>query len=247
MGTTIRRAAAFQRRDSFLPVVFPASVNLMRSAMRSFVKRAAPRLLQYRAVGQLVTNEAYFLHTTGWVKSLVEQMPVDPQGNPLPWMNFAVIAFFRERLRKHMHLFEYGSGSSTRFFAELVASVTSVEYDEEWYQRVSATRPANVTLLLNAADVDGTYCRVVAQSNRRYDVVVVDGRDRVNCMKQSVGSLTDGGVIVLDDSMRERYAEGAAFLKASGFRALRFDGLKPGGFGTDSTTVFYRPGNCLDL
>ena len=43
---------------------------------------------------------------------------------------------------------------------------------------------------------------------KRYeDVIAVDGRDRVNCVKHAMPKLKPGGVLVLDDSHRPRYRE----------------------------------------
>jgi protein-L-isoaspartate O-methyltransferase len=52
-------------------------------------------------------------------------------------MNYSVVEFLRQRLTKNMLLFEYGSGYSTLFFSKLVKKVVSVEYDKDWYERMS--------------------------------------------------------------------------------------------------------------
>jgi hypothetical protein len=78
-------------------------------------------------------------------------------------------------------------------------------------------------------------------------VVVVDGRDRVNCVKQAVSALSPRGVILLDDSQQDKYQEANEFAAAQGFRALDLEGLKATGKGLDRTTLFYRDGNCLGI
>jgi hypothetical protein len=54
-------------------------------------------------------------------------------------------------------------------------------------------------------------------------------------------------VIVLDDSEREFYKEGINFLKHNGYKELSFSGISPGLFYRKSTSVFYRPDNCLSI
>jgi hypothetical protein len=76
---------------------------------------------------------------------------------------------------------------------------------------------------------------------------IVDGRDRMNRIKQSISALSAKGVILLDDSQRERYQEGIDFAKSKGFKALNFEGLKATGTEVDRTTIFYRVGNCFDI
>lgn len=70
--------------------------------------------------------------------SLAEGRPVDSVANAIPWMNYNAIEFLDERLNKNLTLFEFGSGYSTYFYASRVKAVVSVEYDDRWYQLVSA-------------------------------------------------------------------------------------------------------------
>lgn len=220
----------------------------MKTVSRALFKKLFPaQAARNQAYRLLIRNRNSYLHSSGWMQSLQDEKPVDTDGGPLPWMNFPVIHFLEERLKADQHLFEFGSGYSTRFYAARVAQVTSVEYDDHWYHVVEDSLPDNATLVLQDKDVDGEYCRVAVNSGKTYDVIVVDGRDRVNCVKQSIDALTPTGVLLLDDSQRERYQEGVEFAKQRGFKHLHLEGLKPTGPGLDRTTIFYRADNCFDL
>lgn len=226
--------------------------------MRRLATRLAKNLfpeavLRFRAYQALIANRNSYLHHKGWMTSLRDRMPVDAARTPIPWMNYSILSFLDERLRRDQILFEFGSGFSTIYFAQRVKEVVSIEYKEDWYRILKEKVPSNVELVLQTEDVDGDFCRTVARGGRRYDVVIVDARDRVNCVKQSLGHLTDRGVVILDDSHREAYREGIEFAKARGFRALAFEGMKPCGDGgpssdpVDRSTVLYRDGNCLGI
>lgn len=195
----------------------------------------------------LIENEDSFLNTTGWLKSHYAKKPLDKEGNQTVWMNYAVTNFLNQRLNDSMSLFEYGSGYSTRFYAERVKRVVSVEYDEEWAETVAASLPSNAKLVFKTQDVDGVYCRAIHDEDEKFDLVVVDGRDRVNCVKQAESMLTERGVILLDDSERERYSAAFAYLESCGMRALTFEGIKPTGLKIFHTTIFYREKNCVQL
>ena len=54
-----------------------------------------------------------YLREQGWFRSFVEGRAIDAHGEPVPWMNYAVIDFLKERLRPEMNLLEFGSGGST--------------------------------------------------------------------------------------------------------------------------------------
>jgi hypothetical protein len=220
----------------------------LRTASKQALQTLFPRVTAHcRAYNSLIRNRNSYLYQTGWMQSLQGSIPVDGSARPIPWMNFSVIKLLDDRLRRDFQLFEFGSGYSTTFYAERVEAVTSVEYDEQWFQIVKARVPMNVRLIFKEKDVDGEYCRVIGATGGWYDVVVVDGRDRVNCVKQAIPALSARGVVLLDDSQRDRYQEGLAFAKTRGFRALDLEGLKATGNGLDRTTVLYRDRNCLGI
>lgn len=187
------------------------------------------------------------MHETGWVESLKRGYPCNKDGMEVPWMNYSIIAILKERLNKNISMFEYGCGYSTLFYSRLVRDVIALEYDKKWLDHIKQKSPENVQWVYKAQDIDGEYCRAITEFDRAFDVVIVDGRDRVNCVKQSVPRLSQSGVLLLDDSSREKYAKALEFVHAAGFRSLNIEGLKPTGRKIDRTTVFYRDGNCLGL
>lgn len=83
--------------------------------------------------------------------------------------------------------------------------------------------------------------------NKKYHIIIIDGRDRVNCIKNSIKCLKPEGVIVLDDSERTQYLEGIRFLLNEGFKKIDFWGISPGLSYKKSTTIFYTENNCLGI
>lgn len=196
---------------------------------------------------RLTYSRKSYLVSSGLIDTYRKGIPCKTDGSPLPWMNYDVIRFLEDRLDKNMSLFEYGSGYSTSFYANLVANVVSVEFDEYWRDRIQPLMPQNVDLIFQEADVDGDYCRTIRRSGRGFDVVIVDGKDRVNCIVQAADTVSERGVIILDDSHRDRYRRGYEFLESLGFRHIEFEGLKPTGIANFRTTLFYRDGNCFGI
>jgi len=198
-------------------------------------------------INTLLVNKKSYLRSTGYLNSFRNGYPCDLQGEALPWMNYPVIAFLKERLNKKLNIFEYGSGYSTQFYATRVNYVTSLEYNQLWYERIKPTLPENVALLFQKSDIDGKYCRVIQKNDTKYQVIIIDGDDRENCIQQCLGSLNHDGVIILDDSQRDVYANSILFLERKGFKRIHFEGLKPKGKAMDQTTIFYRDGNCFGI
>jgi hypothetical protein len=87
----------------------------------------------------------------------------------------------------------------------------------------------------------------VLKYRNEFDIVVIDGRDRVSCARNSLGALKPDGVIVWDNADREEYRPGYQFLESNGFRRLDFAGLGPLNAYQSTTAVFYRDSNCLGI
>ncbi len=50
-----------------------------------------------------------------------------------------------------------------------------------------------------------------------FDIVLVDGRDRNNCIFNAITALKENGIIILDDGERKRYEKGIDRLTREGF------------------------------
>jgi protein-L-isoaspartate O-methyltransferase len=192
--------------------------------------------------------EKGFFKEIGWSDSLMNKiMPTDGNGNPIPMMSYSMIDFFKDRLKKDMVVFEYGSGNSTLFFSEYIEKIISVEHDEKWYNNLKSKIPENVELLYQKLEYDSDYCRKIHTRNEKFDLIIIDGRDRVNCLKNSFSSLKDNGVLVIDDMYREKYQEVIPFLKEKGFKHISFSGLSPGQLLHHKSVLFYKQNNIFGL
>ncbi len=187
-----------------------------------------------------------YLAEIGWFRSY-KSSPVDEHGQPIPWVTYSFIDFIKPRINSSHSIFEYGSGNSTWFYAAKAGSVLSVEHDESWYEKIKSRAPENAELIFCKLEKGGEYCKMPLNTGKTFDMIIVDGRDRVNCCIQGIAALSAKGVMVLDDSERESYREAVEFLQDKGFRYLSFSGISPGLFYRKSTSVFYRADNCLGI
>jgi hypothetical protein len=215
----------------------------MQNTVRSLIRKNLLPLVIWQ---RFLLSSSSILKTSGWLKSYVARKPVDADGSPIPWMNYAAVDFLKKRLRNDFDLFEWGSGYSTLFFSERVSSVTSVEYDSNWFELVRAQAPENAEIIYKAHD-QNEYVNVVSTTPNYYQVIVVDGRERVRCFFASFEKLTEDGVIILDDSNREKYQSAFEQAEKLGFKHIDFIGLKPRSHRAHQTTFFYRPDNCLKI
>lgn len=186
------------------------------------------------------------LKENGWFRSFRTKQSLDSNGKPIPWYPYCMIDFLEDRLTEDLSVFEYGAGNSTLWFAKKASKVTSVEDDKMWMDILSQRIRENTVIYhedVNSSD----YVNKPVLLKEKFDVIVVDGRRRVECIQNSYDSLTDRGVLILDNSDRSSYDVGRNFLRNAGFREIQLSGIPPIIPMKTSTSIFYRKGNCLGI
>lgn len=187
------------------------------------------------------------LRDDGWFRSFREQASVDANGNPIPWLTYPAIEFLDKRINNNMSVFEYGCGNSTLWWASKVNEIISVEHDKRWYDKFELIVPQNVTLSHVALENGDAYAKKIIAYKKNFDIIVIDGRDRVNCAVSSLNAIKDDGVIIWDNSDRREYEIGINLLKDNGFRKIEFIGMCPVVNIKSETGIFYKDNNVLNI
>lgn len=200
-----------------------------------------------RSILSAFFGQSGYFNQIGWTNSYNSKRPVSQNHEALPWVTYPFIDFITERLNRDMSIFEFGSGNSTIFYASRVKSVHSVEHDLEWVAQLKKRLPENANVFHQELIYGGEYCKFPSTLDCKFDIVIVDGRDRVNCMINAMSYITEKGIIILDDSERQEYSRGIKILQERGFKHLNFYGLAPGLLYKKCTTIFYNINNILDI
>lgn len=186
-----------------------------------------------------------YLYDTGWINSFKRKVPVDIKGNPIPWLSLPIIDFLSARLHDNLKVFEFGCGNSTLYFSKFVKKIDSIEHHQGWYDKIKAKLPSNASVHLY--ELGNNYENAAKDFNELFDIILVDGRNRVECCRKSIQALSDSGVIIFDDFQRKDYREIIPELKNLGFRELPFWGMGSGSIHKKCTSIFYRDENCLGI
>lgn len=184
------------------------------------------------------------LKEDGWFRSVRENAPVDAAGQPIPWISYPALHFLETRTRPDMQVFEFGSGYSTLWWATRVKKVIACESDASWHGQVQKLAPKNVELVLSAID---EYPCIIGRHPEAFDIVVIDGGDRVRAAESAVAALNQSGVILWDNTDRPEYHRGLEFLREQAFARIPFVGPGPVVNITWETSIFYRPHNILAI
>lgn len=195
----------------------------------------------------LISSPGY-LQDSGWFRSMESSQVVDSEGKPIPWLTYPALDFLAGRIESSMIVFEYGSGNSTLWWSERVGRIISCEHDKEWYAMHESVMPSHITYLYRRCKGGSKdYEEEILGYENMIDILVLDGRQRVNCAVNGLKSLREAGVILWDNSDRTEYQPGYDFLVANGFNKLDFWGMGPISTRRWCTSVFYRERNCLRL
>ena len=104
---------------------------------------------------------------------------------------------------------EWGAGGSTIRFSQFptIERWYSIEHHQDWYAKVSAEASAKVVVQHVPIESDD-YVVYPKRLGLVPDLVLVDGRRRVECLRVAREILAPDGVVLLHDSSRLRYEEG---------------------------------------
>lgn len=146
-----------------------------------------------------------------------------------PWLTSAGIALLQDWLTPSDVVLECGSGRSTRWFAERVAQVVSVEHSIEWASIVRATleqhgltEKVRYCVHSDGADErpDSEYVQAVgALDDAGVDCALIDGMSRDHCAVAALPKIRPGGIVVIDNV--DRYIPRASPSSAPGARGLQ--------------------------
>lgn len=119
-----------------------------------------------------------------------------------PWIADGAIHFMDEYLTVEMEVLEFGAGGSTAWLAKRCRHLTTIEHNPHWIDNVRPHVGPNWTPLFKRLP----YHQLCDEwGDCSFDLILIDGKDRVDCAESAVRLIKPGGVLVLDNSNRSEY------------------------------------------
>jgi hypothetical protein len=196
-----------------------------------------------------------------WVTSLTrvhDSLAIAELG--VPWWTYRAIDVVDAWLMNRpnpVRVFEYGSGASTLWLADRADEVISIEHHRGFADVIApslARHPAVSFKVVEPASTPNPvvgsrkpghqgmdffdYVHAIDQVPGVFDVIVIDGRAREACLAVAEDRLAHNGLIVFDNSHRNRYRRAIA---ASPFTERRLPGLTPTLPYPDQTSLLFPP------
>lgn len=138
-----------------------------------------------------------------------------------PWLTEAANVILAEYFKKNdkIKVLEFGMGASTLWFLRQpqLEFLYSVDHDQSWFDRINseAFPLTDSPLKYECHLLPRPYASVVCErfKDDYFDLIFIDGRDRVRCIESAIPKLKSDGCLILDNSEREEYAPGIELLK----------------------------------
>ena len=123
----------------------------------------------------------------------------------LPWICYQGIEFLASKLGPESRVLEFGSGMSTVWYAGHARQVCSVEDYRPWFEKVRGLLKSRGLDNVNYrfAETPEAYTEFMQGAAEGFDLVMVDGSHRSECIRKSATLLRPGGVLYLDDSDKD--------------------------------------------
>lgn len=118
----------------------------------------------------------------------------------LPWIPYPAIRKLESIIKPNWHVLEFGSGNSTVWLAHRASRLLSVESDRRWYERIRPrlAQSADYRFVDLSAGPEA-YWQIQEEDVNDFDLVIVDGLFRDQCMRSALRAVRPGGYIYLDN------------------------------------------------
>jgi hypothetical protein len=169
-----------------------------------------------------------------------------------PWWPYDMVDYVEQILPPNARVFEYGGGGSSLWLSDRDARLTVVEHDLEWSRRLRNYLPDQVELIdappsrtgklssWRGTDFFDNYVNAIdGYPDSTFDLVIVDGRARVDCVVRAQRKVAVGGYLLLDDSDRPRYQVVRQLMSTWPVKSI--SGLKIGSGVPSTTTIWKKP------
>ncbi len=122
---------------------------------------------------------------------------------PVPWLTQPAIHYLGSVVNKRTRVLEFGCGGSTVWFANRTPLLTTIEHDMKWLAKVRDER----TRYDYGYRLFGLpYAQACDEfPDMTFDLVLVDGRDRVKCVEAARRIVKPRGVLMVDNMERDGY------------------------------------------
>ena len=171
----------------------------------------------------------------GFLESSRSDVPVNNKNQIMPMYTYPCYEWLDSIDWTDSKVFEFGTGYSTIWWQNKKADYYGVEDDVEWYQRI--IKLINGKQLKVKYEIDlKKYMKTIYDYDFKFDVIVIDGQVRFDCIKPALEKIKDNGMIIYDNS--DWHKSSKEELDKTDLIPIHFHGFKPIHVDSETTSCY---------
>jgi len=168
----------------------------------------------------------------GFLESVRTQIPVNGSGETMPMYTYPCYEYLNSMNWEGADVFEYGTGFSTVWWKNHGANLYGVEHNKNWYEKINGQQLGYITLENSVHN----YPHSINIFDKQFDVIVIDGLVRYECVAPALKNLKSGGIIIFDNS--DWHSNTKELLDTKDLIPIHFHGFKPTHVDSQTTSIY---------
>jgi hypothetical protein len=207
-----------------------------KEMIKKFIRKILPERLESEILNRkkIIHNFKILSVEYNQFNSMRKWSCEDKHGMPIPWYTYPAYEYLRQLDFSDKIVFEWSSGNSSLWWAEMARQVISIEHNKEWYDKIRKRKKLNQEILLHINKDD--YVNAIRDGDTLHDVIIIDGIHRESCTRIAFNFLKPGGMIIFDNS--DWHPVSCDYLRSLGLIQIDFFGFGPINKYTWATTLF---------
>jgi hypothetical protein len=162
----------------------------------------------------------------GFMESAKTETPKDSSGETMPLYTYPCYEWINSIDWSGADVFEYGCGFSSLFWKRKKVNLYGVDNNDAWIMHDNVILETDLT----------KYPSAINKIDNKFDVIVIDGSARYDCVSLSVNKVKSNGMIILDNS--EWHKDTKELLDKEDFIPIHFHGFKPIHVDSETTSCY---------
>ncbi len=212
-----------------------------------YLQKILPNFISsgFRRISSAFITPFHFSYATGHFWSSLLKKSINKKGSPIPWYTYSLISYLEGLDFNECTVLEIGAGNSSYWWAERAKQVISLESDRKWYDKLTTGNTfGNLKFrFLNNLSSNNLLNEFEDLKSSTYDIVILDGMDRLGLMSNCLEMLSPRGILIADDTDRYDYS---TILEGTGINKIDFHGYSPSVVLPKTSSIyFYQSCNLL--
>ncbi len=166
----------------------------------------------------------------GFLESSKKNIPVNDKDEIIPMYTYPCYEWLNSIDWTDSKVFEYGTGYSTTWWQNKNVAYHAVENNKQWYDMIKDN--TNIKYESNY----NKYIESIYEYDFKFDVIVIDGVVRFDCIKPALEKIKDDGIIIFDNS--DWHKDSKEKLDKSDLIPIHFHGFKPLHVDSETTSCY---------